>query len=354
MRNLDEKDWKPFLMSEIFDSFIRGKVTSATDEPKCSYGIPYVGATDKNNGVLDFLELNDKKVQPGNCITFIRDGQGSVGSSIYRATPCIATVNTSSAYAEWLNESNGIFVSTASNQVRTKYSFGYKRKEERLIAERIMLPTTDNGTPDYCYMAEYTRNHRISMLEKYKAFAQEQIQELEYKSIPRLEEKEWHEFPLDDIFTVYSGKRLENRNKYAGKRPFIGATDNNNGVTGFIGNENASKDKNVLGVNYNGAPCIAFFHPYECIFTDDVKRLHLRKYDDTKYVLLFFIAIIGKQRSKFNYGYKFKEQRMLRQKLMLPIKDTGEPDYDYMEQYAKNIMLKKYQQYLNFLETKYK
>ena len=165
-----------------------------------------------------------------------------------------------------------------------------------------------------------------------------------------LDEKEWHELPLDDIFTVGAGKRLETRNKVPGTRPFIGATDNGNGVTGFVGNDNASKDSNVLGVNYNGAPCIAFYHPYECIFTDDVKRLHLRNYEDNKFVLLFFVSVFAQQRSKYSYGYKFKEQRMLRQKLMLPVTDSGKPDYEYMEQYAKNMMLRKYQQYLSFLD----
>lgn len=172
----------------------------------------------------------------------------------------------------------------------------------------------------------------------------------EVAEIPALDEKEWCEFSLDDIFTVSAGKRLETRNKVPGTRPFIGATDNNNGVTGFVGNDNSSRDGNVLGVNYNGAPCIAFYHPYECIFTDDVKRLHLRHYSDNKFVLLFFVSVFAKQRSKYSYGYKFKEQRMLRQKLMLPITDSGEPDYEYMEQYAKNMMFRKYQQYLTFLQ----
>lgn len=66
-------------------------------------------------------------------------------------------------------------------------------------------------------------------------------------------------------------------------------------------------------------------------------------------MLLFFVSIFAQHRSKYSYGYKFKEQRMLRQKLILPVTDSGEPDYRYMEQYAKNMMLRKYQQYLAFL-----
>lgn len=231
--------------------------------------------------------------------------------------------------------------------------FGHGRSISLSRAHRIqnMLPVTDSGEPDYAYMAEYAQQKRDTMLAKYRAYVKARIAELgEVAEIPALDEKEWREFSLDDIFTVSAGKRLETRNKVPGTRPFIGATDNNNGVTGFVGNDNSSRDGNVLGVNYNGAPCIVFYHPYECIFTDDVKRLHLRHYSDNKFVLLFFVSVFAKQRSKYSYGYKFKKQRMLRQKLMLPITDSGEPDYEYMEQYSKNMMLRKYQQYLTFLQ----
>ena len=35
---------------------------------------------------------------------------------------------------------------------------------------------------------------------------------------------------------------------------------------------------------------------------------------------------------------------------MLPITNNGEPDFKYMEQYSKNMMLRKYKQYLTFLD----
>lgn len=165
-----------------------------------------------------------------------------------------------------------------------------------------------------------------------------------------LNDKEWEEKTLEEVFTVDAGERLTNANKIEGTRPFIGATDNSNGITGFVGNKNTSLDSNVLGVNYNGAPCIAFYHPYECIFTDDVKRLHLIDCDDEESKLLFFKAIIMQQRTKYSYGYKFKEKRMLRQKLMLPVTDKGDPDYAYMSEYVqeqKAAMLAKYRDYAN-------
>lgn len=37
-------------------------------------------------------------------------------------------------------------------------------------------------------------------------------------------------------------------------------------------------------------------------------------------------------------------------RVMLPVDDDGEPDYEYMEQYVRNMALRKYRQYLKFLE----
>lgn len=168
----------------------------------------------------------------------------------------------------------------------------------------------------------------------------------------KLSDRDWKEFFLEDIFSVGSGKRLTNADKIDGTRPFIGATDNMNGVTGFVDNENSSLDNNVLGVNYNGAPCIGFYHPYECIFTDDVKRLHLKNHEDNQYVLLFFKTIILQQKNKYCYGYKFNERRMLRQIIVVPVDDNDEPDYQFMEDYIKELMVAKRKQYQEYVEKR--
>lgn len=350
-------------MSDIFDSFIRGKVSSATDEPKCFYGIPYVGATDKNNGVLDFLEPNVKKVQLGNCITFIRDGQGSVGSSVYRTTPFIATVNTSSGYAKWLNECNGIFVSTASNQVRTKYSFGYKRKEERLISERIMLPMTNSGEPDYDYMTEFIWQKRKALLTKYRACIEKRISELgELVQISDLKGKEWKPIAIKSIFERLipgKGKGLNHLTKVNDLGiNYIGATNRNNGVLCYVKDDDIAKHMilqgNCIGFikNGDGSAGYAIYKAESFISTSDIIYGYASWLN--KFTGLFFVAAQDMIEQKYSHGYKRNKQHLEADKVMLPINNDGAPDFDYMEQYVKNLMLKKYQQYLAFLETREK
>lgn len=165
----------------------------------------------------------------------------------------------------------------------------------------------------------------------------------------KLSEVKWREFSVLDIFDVYAGIRLTKDDMVAGKRPFIGATDSNNGITAFCGNINKSLDSNVLGVNYNGSVVENFYHPYEAIFSDDVKRLKLKEHTGNKYIYLFIKNLILKQKEKFQYGYKFNGERMGRTSILMPVNEGGQPDYDFMEQYMMAIekkLLKRYQQYL--------
>lgn len=166
-----------------------------------------------------------------------------------------------------------------------------------------------------------------------------------------LNEKTWEPRGIQEVFTISPGKRLEARNRHPGKRPFIGALDNSNGVVQFVSDTNPSLDRNVLGVNYNGNGMgIGFYHPYECVFSDDVKRFHLRDTEDSEQLALFAKALIEKQRGKFGYLYKFNAKRMAATCIMLPVDDSGEPDYAYMVSYVNEIvggLLMRYKSYLS-------
>lgn len=160
---------------------------------------------------------------------------------------------------------------------------------------------------------------------------------------------EWKPVTIDEVFTIGPGKRLEKRNMVEGMRPFIGASDSNNGITAFVGNTNESLDRNVLGINYNGSVCETFYHPYECVFTDDVKRLHLRDVQDDRDLLLFAGRCIHQQKRKYEYAYKFNEQRMKRQTIILPTDAEGNPDWEYMSTYAEAMrqsLLERYKLYV--------
>lgn len=164
-----------------------------------------------------------------------------------------------------------------------------------------------------------------------------------------LHDREWREFPISDIFAISPGKRLTKSDMQPGTKPFIGATDSNNGITAFVSNTNASEDTDVLGVNYNGSVVENFYHPYTCIFSDDVKRFRLKDVEGNKYLYLFMKTAILQQKRKYAYGYKFNEQRMQKQMLLLPADDAGKPDYMFMEEYIKEREQQIIQKYIDHI-----
>lgn len=152
-----------------------------------------------------------------------------------------------------------------------------------------------------------------------------------------LDNRNWREFFFEDVLSIDSGKRLTKADMQEGMRPFIGASDSNNGITFFTSSINESLDSNVLGVNYNGSVGFSFYHPYEALFSDDVKRVKwLSEEHNNRYTLLFLASIIHQQKNKYAYGYKFNGQRMKRQKILLPVDSLGLPDWNFMEAYMKH------------------
>lgn len=145
-------------------------------------------------------------------------------------------------------------------------------------------------------------------------------------------------FPLGTLVSIANGERLTQADSIAGDTPFVGASELNNGITGWVGNRNASLDSQVLGVNYNGSVCRGFYHPYPALFSDDVKRVRWRNATaNNRYSLMYLAVAIWQQRGKYAYGYKFNTRRMQRQMVLLPAARNGRPDYGYMEAYMRGV-----------------
>lgn len=154
-------------MRDLFPTLVAGKSKGLNHIEKSENGISYLGATNQNNGVLCFVSRDESIIQKGNCIAFIRNGEGSMGYSVYKAEDFIATSDMTLGYNDYLNRYTGTFITTIADRVRGKYNFGYKRSANRLSKEIITLPADDNGSPDWEYMENYMRNIESEHILKY-------------------------------------------------------------------------------------------------------------------------------------------------------------------------------------------
>lgn len=350
----DTKNWESVPLRDLF-TFERGKEKNMASLKEGD--LPLVSARNVNNGVKGFVSNPTKTFSGGNVITLNNDGDGGAGLAYYQACDFALDTHVTALIPQDDTTPEALLYMTASISKQHDI-FGHGRSISLPRAKRLqnMLPVNDEGKPNYELMTDYVKKQRKSMLQRYKAYATANIKKLgEYEHTPSIHEMRWEPFLIADIFDILPGKRLVAADSTPGSRPFIGALDNSNGVARFVNDTNVSLDKNVLGVNYNGnGMVIGFYHPYECIFSDDVKRFHLRHHEDNAFVLLFMKVAILQQKSKFGYLYKFNAERMANTRIMLPVTDDGTPDYEYMEQYAKNLMLRKYKQYLAYLDSREK
>lgn len=98
----------------------------------------------------------------------------------------------------------------------------------------------------------------------------------------------------------------------------------------------------------------AFWQPYDFVTGQNIQVISSAKLN--KYVALFLLPLLRNQmNAKFNWGGNGATLgRMQQLEILLPVDNFGNPDYAYMEQYAKNKMIQKYNQYLDFINRSQK
>ncbi len=344
---LTDRDWKTFEIEDLFS--VEGTVTTIPNKLILNGNTPRITCAATNNALDDFY--SNFPTEEGGVITI---DSATTGYISFQEHSFIATDHVEKVVLKEkkMNRFLGLFLKIViESATKGKYEYGYKFSQKRIQRQLIQLPINNEGLPDYQFMEDYTKELIEKKKAQYRAYAEKMIKSMDETLY--ISSKKWQSFIISDIFEIKPGKRLVAANSTEGERPFIGALDNNNGIARFVSNDNVSKDKNVLGVNYNGnGMVIGFYHPYECIFSDDVKRFHLKHYPDNEYVLLFMKALILKQKSKFGYLYKFNADRMAHTSIMIPVDDNGNPDYAFMEQYGKMLVARKYQQYLDYLDSR--
>ena len=324
---LNDVDWKEIFIEEVAEIY-SGK--DIYERERTIGNTPYITATANNNGIGYFVG-NENKTMESECISVNRNG--SVGYAFYHCYEALYGNDTRKLKPFIKNKYTALFISHAITSQKDKYGYGYKMGTGRLKRQKIMLPVSD-GEVNYKYMENFIKNIEQKQIKNILKYLDEYI--YIYIMYNHFDKVEWKEFFLDEICNINSGVRLTKANMNEGKMPFIGATDSNNGITNFVSNTNKSLDKNVLGVNYNGSVVENFYHPYECIFSDDVKRISFKEDErQNKYCYLFLKQMILQQKEKYRYAYKFNGDRMARQKIMMPVDENNAINYVAIEKFIK-------------------
>lgn len=345
MERLSEKEWATETIGDAFS--VSGTTTTHPSKLAENGSTPRITCASVNNG-LDNCYGNEPTEQGG----VLTVDSATVGTVLFQPSDFIATDHVEKISGDKaFSEAEGLFIKTCIDvSAAGKYQYGYKFSQNRIKRQKLMLPVDDKGKPDYAYMTLYSAKVGGGMVMRYKNFIAGQLSQLEHKDIPALNEKEWGHFLIPDVFPgIQRGKRLKNADHVPGVIPYVSSTANNNGVDDYVEATAGTRSfSNCISLANSGSVGTAFYEPFEFVASDHVTSL--KREGTSKFVYLFLATTIERQGSNFNFNREINDARIKKMQVMLPVTDEDKPDYEYMEQYAKNMMLKKYEQYLAFID----
>jgi hypothetical protein len=161
--SIKEKEWAEFYLNEIFTDIQRGRRLKKDDHKKGR--IPYISSTAMNNGVDGFVSNTENVRFFNNCLTIANSG--SVGATFYQPFSFVASDHVTKLANENFNEFIYLFISNITKRVGEKYSFNREINDQRIKKEIILLPTNNQGKPDYEYMENYIKKIEYDKLTKY-------------------------------------------------------------------------------------------------------------------------------------------------------------------------------------------
>lgn len=349
MKKLNEKEWGHVLISGVFPKIKRGKRLKKADH--VSGYTPYVSSTAMNNGVDGYIEPTKGARVFNHCISLANSG--SVGSAFYEPFHFVASDHVTSLKNDELSDLQYLFLTTLIKKQSSNFNFNREINDSRISKMQIMVPINEDSEPDYNYMSQYAEEKQLELLSRFKSFALKQMCNMEYKEIPLLEEKKWGEFLIGNLFYISRPAARSKDDYSSGDVPFVASGAINNGVIKCcVSHEDEELDKgNCITVSpVDGS---TFYQPMNFLGRGGAGSsiLLLKSKSDELNLLTgqFMAKMIQHTCSKYTYGRMGNKDTIKRERIMLPITSKGEPDYDYMEQYSQNMMLKKYNQYLSFL-----
>jgi hypothetical protein len=284
-------------------------------------GVHFVGRSSTNHGVSAVVApLRDTRPFEAGLITVALGGT-KVLSSFVQDTPFYTAQNVAILRPRGtVSFAEKLYMCLCIRHNRFRYS-AFGREANRTLKDLLV--------PEPKEFPSWARGN-VTGTDKLSASSTGQ------PTIPLLDTAKWKCFELSKLFDIKKGKRLTKARMTKGNTPFIGAIDNNNGLTGFVG-QSAIHDAETISVNYNGnGVAEAFYQPKAFWCSDDVNVLY-PKFPLTPAIALFITTVIRLERFRFNYGRKWHLERMETAVIRLPADLDGNPDWHYMKAYVESL-----------------
>lgn len=336
MNKIDTSSWKEF---KIGDLFMVSRPASRSQADYENGNVPFVASGNYNNGVLKYLQPKEnEKLEKGNCITV----SPVDGSSFYQKDDFLGRGGAGSSiillYNDNLNLYNGYFIATVIRNVCSKYLYNNMGNKDSIKEEKIKLPVDDTGNPNWLYMEEYMTN-----LETRVSYSLTKLALAKYSS-SKINVTTWKEFKIIDLFEVKNTHSIlkswvvEN----SGSTPYVTASQENNGVSMYV-----DYDKNVIEKGNSiliGGKTLVITYQEDDFYSNDSHNLALylkeKKYQRKNIYLYLVTVLYSSLKNLYSWGDSISSKSIQKDIIKLPIKNDGNPDYEYMERFIEDIKAK--------------
>jgi hypothetical protein len=288
--------------------------------------INYVTRSKFNNGVkCKVLKKESYIVNPAGTISF-----GAENADFFYQTEEYITGNKmyyidTSALSKY---SCAFLKSVLEATFTANFSFSDGMTPARIYDAVIKLPIDSKGNPDWQYMEDYMRNIEVRVSDSISKL--ESAKDIESSKI---DVSSWGEFRIGDLFTQERGKESSPNRVEDGTLPMVNEINTNNGIAKFGKSSNVILG-NCITVSVNYATNV-FYQKND--FCASVNILVIRNTNMNEYSGKFIAGILSRNNLKYDYTNKISKDRLNDEFIKLPVDSKGNPDWQYMEDYMRNI-----------------
>lgn len=326
MSKINTSNWKYFSMKSLGFSNYHGKRLTKKDRLEGS--IPLITAGSENQGIAQFIG-NDCKTF-NDCITI-----DMFGNVFYHDYECTGDDNIYFFINNNLSSKEKLFIVSSLNSINEqKYAFKDQFRQDDADSLKVKLPVNLAGEPDWIFMSDF-----IDRENEENVLVIEKLNNVKNKNSNNLINENWKEFEIGSLFPniispkVYHTKDVKKSDVGI---PYVVRSKYNNGVK-YIVEKTTKIVPNPGGVISFGAENATFFYQ-EDEFVSGRDMYYIDTRSLSKWSALFVTACLQKITDKYSYNYGLFPKLLKKELVKLPVNSVGEPDWNYMEQYMKNLI----------------
>ncbi|MCX6766395.1 MAG: N-6 DNA methylase [Candidatus Moranbacteria bacterium] len=160
------------------------------------------------------------------------------------------------------------------------------------------------------------------------------------KIVLNLSDRKWEYFSIVNLFELERGKcgSAEKLLEKGDEINYIGAKKENNGFMYKVVRDEkfVTKGNGIVFIgDGQGSVGYSTYQPNDFIGSTTLSIG--RNKNLNRYIGLFIVALLDKERFKYSFGRKWNGEKLKNTKIKLPVDSSGNPDWQFMEDYIKSL-----------------